>query len=240
MTAEMEYSPINTPSGRVWSTLKLADLALYVGRQVKAFFPDQRPVSVSDLEAATDRALAAMARGWKFIALSGYSRDGEASLSHLHSDQYAAFLALLARELSLAQVSELATRVYLLNKAIHGFDLFHEVALPEVFVFVHPVGTVIGRAKLGNFLCIYQNCSIGGNPRDGRIDYPTLGDGVLLYAKSTIIGNSKIGSRVVLGAGSAVINSDVPDDSLVAGSAIKPAKEGVATFLSRIFRGLPL
>jgi serine O-acetyltransferase len=235
----MEYIPITTPSGRVWSTLQLTELARYVERQVKAFFPDQRPVPLSDLEAASDRALAAIARGWKFIALSGYSRDGEGSLSHLYGDQYASFLALLARELSIAQAGELATRVYLLNKALHGFDLFHEVALPEVFVFVHPVGTVIGRAKLGNFLCIYQNCAIGGNPREGRLDYPTLGDGVLMYAMSSIIGNSKIGNRVVLGAGSAVINEDVPDDSLVAGTAIKPARERAATLLARIFRGMP-
>ena len=83
--------------------------------------------------------------------------------------------------------------------------------LPEVFLFVHPVGSVIGRARLGNFLCIYQNCSIGGSPRDGELDYPVLGDGVLMYAKSGVIGKSRVGSRVVLGAGSLVVNAEGRD-----------------------------
>jgi serine O-acetyltransferase len=234
----MEYQAIRTSSGRVWSTLGAPDLARYVQRQMNALFPDGEEPALDVLEGAAVGALAVMARGWKYIALPGYTKDGEAALSHLHSDRYAAFVALLARELSKAKHTSVATKAYLLNKALHGFDMYHEVELPEVFVFVHPVGTVIGRAQLGNFLCIYQNCSIGGNPRDGHLDYPVLGEGVLMYAKSSIIGASKIGSRVVLGAGSSVINGNVPDGALVAGTSIKPDSANVPVFLARIFHGL--
>ncbi len=231
----MEYVAINTGSGRMWSTLAAPALARYVLNQIAALFPDGKALDAAAVEAGTLEALAAVARGWRHIALAGYTRDGEGVLSHLHGDQYAAFLALLARTLSTERQADLATRVYLLNKALHGLDLFHEVALPEVFVFVHPVGSVIGRAKLGNFLCVYQNCSIGGSPRDGILDYPVLGDGVLMYAKSSIIGNAKVGGRVVLAAGATVINTDVPDGALVAGTTIKPEHENVLPFLSRIF-----
>jgi len=233
----MEYRAITTSSGRVWSTLSVAAMARYVQSQIAVFFPDGQPLPLDAIEGGVDAALGIVARGWKHIALADYTRDGEAALAHLHSDRYAAFLSLLARELSKAGHTDIATRVYLLNKALHSFDMYHAVELPEVFVYVHPVGSVIGRAKLGNFLCIYQNCSIGGSPRDGALDYPVLGDGVLMYAKSTIIGNSKIGNRVVLGAGGTVVNRDVPDGALVAGTAIKPDNANVPVFLSRIFHG---
>lgn len=233
----MDQVSINTASGRVWSTLSVNALASYVQRQIGAFFPDGFAIPLDAMEGGTEQALAAVARGWKHIALAGYTRDGEGSLSHLHSDRYAAYLSLLAHALSKANHKEIATRVYLLNKALHAFDMYHEVELPEVFVYVHPVGSVVGRAQLGNFLCIYQNCSIGGSPREGSLDYPILGNGVLMYAKSTIIGNSKIGNRVVLGAGAMVVNRDVPDGALVAGTAVKPDNANVPFLLSRIFHG---
>jgi serine O-acetyltransferase len=233
----VEYIAVNTASGRLWSTLAAGAVALYARAQMAAFFPDGKALPEDVLAQAADQAFSIMARGWKRIALAGYTRDGAAAFSHLHGDQYAAFLALLARQLSAAGERDLATRVYLLNKALHGLDLFHEVEIPEVFVFVHPVGTVIGRARLGNFLCIYQNCSIGGSPRDGTLDYPELGDGVLMFAKSTIVGKCNVGSRVVLATGATVVNADVPDDALVAGTSIKARHANVPAFLSRIFTG---
>jgi serine O-acetyltransferase len=222
----------------MWSTLALPALARYVQRQMETFFPDGRVLATDVIEGAAARATTVIARGWKRIALSAYTRNGDAVLNHLHSDQYAAFLSILAHELSKAGEKETATRAYLLNKALHGFDMYHEVDLPEVFVFVHPVGTVVGRAQLGNFLCLYQNCSIGGSPRGGNLDYPVLGEGVLMYAKSSIIGNSKIGNNVVLGAGGTAVNQDVPDGALVAGTSIKPDNANVPVFLARIFHGL--
>ena len=213
-------------------------MAAYVKRQLQVFFPDGEVLPVDVLEGATQQALAAVARCFKRIALPGYTRgESEGVLPHLHGDRYASFLALLARELSVGRHADLATRVYLLNKALHGIDLYHEVELPEVFLLVHPVGTVIGRAQLGNFLCVYQNCSIGGSPREDRLDYPVVGDGVLMYAKSGIFGKSKVGNRVVLGAGSLVINAQVPDDALVAGSDIRPGASAVPSLLSRLFLG---
>jgi serine O-acetyltransferase len=38
----------------------------------------------------------------------------------------------------------LADRIYYLNKALNGLDLFYEVEMPDVFYLDHPVGTVIG------------------------------------------------------------------------------------------------
>lgn len=230
----MDYNAVTTKSGRMWSTLPAAKLARYVAAQAAALFPDGGVLDGEALESCTARSFETIARGWRHIAVAGYTREGEAAFSHLHGDRYAAFLGLLARELFLSGAVDLATRVYLLNKALHGLDLFYEVEMPEVFVLVHPVGTVIGRAKLGNFLCVYQNCAIGGSPRDGAIAYPTLGDGVLMYAKSSIIGACTIGDGVVLGAGVAIINKSVPAGTLLGGT--KTSQEA-SLHLARIFVG---
>ncbi len=149
-----DYRPLETEDGRVWSTLPVAALAAYVEHQVAHLFPDGFKAPAGTWSAAVSRALAALSRCFSRIAIAGYTREGEAALSHLHGDRYAVFLALLAREFHREGDAGLASRTYLLNKALHGLDLFYEVELPEVFLLVHPVGTVIGRAKLGNFLCV--------------------------------------------------------------------------------------
>lgn len=233
----MEYQAIATAAGRVWSTLSAVELAAYAGKQAAQLFPDGRPLAAGALEAAAAKSLAALARCFSRIAIAGYTKDGDAVLSHLHGDRYAVYLALLARELYLQEEAELASRIYLLNKALHGLDLFYEVALPEVFLLVHPVGTVIGRAQLGNFLCVYQNCTIGGNPTAETLEYPRLGNGTVLFAKSSLIGRCDLGDRVVLGAGAMLVNQSAPAGSLVVDRQVRPDAPSVDALVSRFFHG---
>jgi len=230
-----DYRPLETEDGRVWSTLPVAALAAYVEHQVAHLFPDGFKAPAGAWSAAVSRALAALSRCFSRIAIAGYTREGEAALSHLHGDRYAVFLALLAREFHREGDAGLASRTYLLNKALHGLDLFYEVELPEVFLLVHPVGTVIGRAKLGNFLCVYQNCTIGGTPLNGTLEYPRLGEGTILFAKSTLIGRCDLGDRVVMGAGSMLVNASAPAGSLVTGDKVHEGAASVGRLLTRYF-----
>ena len=233
----MEYQSIATAAGRVWSTLSVAELAAYVGKQCGHLFPDGRQLPAPVLEAAAGRSLEALSRCFSRIAIAGYTKGGDAVLSHLHGDRYAVYLALLARDLYLQQDADLASRIYLLNKALHGLDLFYEVALPEVFLLVHPVGTVIGRARLGNFLCVYQNCTIGGNPTTEALEYPRLGNGTVMFAKSSLIGRCDLGDRVVLGAGAMLVNQSAPAGSLVVDRQVRPDASSVDALVSRFFLG---
>lgn len=230
-----DYRPLETEAGRVWSTLPADALAAYVERQVSHFFPDSFTAPAGAWLAAVSRALAALAHCFSRISIAGYTRDGEAALSHLHGDRYAVFLALLAREFHREGDTGLASRTYLLNKALHGLDLFYEVELPEVFLLVHPVGTVIGRAKLGNFLCVYQNCTIGGTPLNGALEYPRLGAGTVLFAKSTLIGRCHLGDRVVMGAGSMLVNASAPAGSLITGDKVHEGAASVGRLMARFF-----
>lgn len=49
-----------------------------------------------------------------------------------------------------------------------------------------------------------------------RKGYPTIGNNVIPFPGSKIIGNVKIGNNVVVGS-NAVVVTDIPDNSVVAG-----------------------
>lgn len=101
---------------------------------------------ISDyLEAAYKRALYCFSRN-----TNKYFKKGTIDVHH--TGQYAILLCYLARVAFEAGDRETADRVYALNKALHGFDIFYEVELPNVFFMEHPVGTVLGRAKYSDRL----------------------------------------------------------------------------------------
>lgn len=205
-----------------------ADLARYTATQLNTFFPDHAPVTDGDLRIALPPTLRRLEGINRRINGRFYRRDGEVFFDHLHADQYAAYLYLLSWYLSQQKSGErVATKLFLLNKALHALDLYFEVELPEVFLLAHAVGSVIGKAKYGNYLVIGQNCTVGG------IDdvYPVLGEGIVMCSGSSVLGKSVLGDSVTVGAGALVVNTDVPSGHTVVGRA-KEAR----TFPSRVER----
>ena len=61
------------------------------------------------------------------------------------------------------QDSTIPTALSYLNKVIHSVDLFYSVPMPDIFLLVHPVGSVFGSAKYSNYFVGYQNCTIGAD-----------------------------------------------------------------------------
>lgn len=73
--------------------------------------------------------------------------------------------------------------------------------------FPHPVGIVIGEGvKIGDNCVIYQNVTLGRKNRD-IADYPTIGNDVIIYCNSTVIGNVKIGDNSIIGCNTVVMKS---------------------------------
>ena len=97
-----------------------------------------------------------------------------------------------------------------MNKAFNGIDLFYEIAMPEVFYIGHSVGIVLAKATYGNYLVLYQNSTVGRH----KADIPVLGDRVVLYPNTAVIGRSVVGDDAVVSQGVSVVNKQVPQRSI--------------------------
>ncbi len=219
------------------NTLTTDDIATYLARQLTNFFPD-REVTPAELRPHVGVALERLEHCFLNVRRRGYFDGLQATFDHLHTDQYASFLWFVGNTIHIASGDRrLAVKSYALNKALHGLDVFFEVGMPEIFCFQHPVGTVIGRAKaLGNHLFVYQNVNIGGSI---DLEYPSLGEGVVLFNGATVSGPTTIGDNVWLGPQCNVKGGAIPSSSLVFGSGpnvvVKPTHRSVrAHFFERV------
>ncbi|MCK5354870.1 MAG: hypothetical protein KAJ63_07095 [Methyloprofundus sp.] len=146
-----------------------------------------------------------------------YKKNGEVYFSPFHSGQYSIFLYFLSNSIYrlFPESIVLADKIYYLNKALNGLDLFYAVEMPKVFFLDHPVGSVIGRAVLGEFFSFSQNCTVGNN----HGVYPEIGERVTMLSGSKVIGNSKIGNNVIISANSYLKDVDIPGNSIVFGQS---------------------
>ena len=138
-----------------------------------------------------------------------------------HSVQYMIFLYYLSHGIYKdSNPLMLCDKIYYLNKILHSVDLFYAIELPPHFGAEHPMGAVMGRAKYNNGFFFFQGCTVGGTKtKEGRDQYPELGENVRMYANSCILGRSHIGNNVQIGAGAIVKNQDVPDNCIVFGQS---------------------
>ena len=204
-------------------SIERADLVGMVARQIHSLFllsPNERPL----LDRAVSIALERVEYCFERTDDKYYKRDGEAYFNPFHSGQYCIFLYFLSREVvdHDGPDSLLADRIYYLNKALNGLDLYHAIELPHVFMLDHPVGTVLGRARYGEYFRFAQNCTVGNN----RGIYPSFGTRVTLMSGAKVVGRCRIGDGVIIAANAFVKDEDVPARSIAFGSSpsltIKP------------------
>ena len=149
-----------------------------------------------------------------------YQRNSE-GINHTHSGMWMIYLYYFSNTLSKAGSKNLADKFYYLNKIMHSIDIYHEVTLPDVFFFEHPVGSVFGRGTYGTNFFAMQNCTVGGNRdrKTGELYYPTIGDNVKMYSGSKIIGKTKVGNNVTLAANTYIKDAEIPDGVTVFGQS---------------------
>lgn len=191
------------------------DLCVYVTHQLNRVFPDNHQVVPAQLRSAMGEALERTRACFAGIEKKKFRADGQIMFNYLHPDHYAMFLYLLSNTVSRRdKTNPLAFRLFYLNKVMHGLDAYHDTELPEVFQFMHPLGTILGHAKYGNYFCVYQGCSVGSDENGA---FPEIGEHAILYAGASVIGRSKIGNNVVIGANAMILNRDIPDNKVILG-----------------------
>lgn len=98
-----------------------------------------------------------------------------------------------------------------------GADIHPAAQIGRRFTIDHGIGVVIGgTAIIGDDCLVYQNVTLGMTGKHGGKRHPTLGNGVLVGANATVLGNITIGDNARVAAGSVVVH-DVPNDVTVAG-----------------------
>ena len=196
-------------------SLEVNTLAQYVKRQLENNFPDGG--DLFDLQKAIPSALERLE-----ICFSGSNyalnwKDGECFFNHLNSDQYVVFIYFLSNvAFEEFENIELASKLFYLNKSLHSFHCMYDTRLPDVFLVLHGVGVVLGKAKYENYFAVTQNCTVGSNS-DGI--QPQIGESVIMYPGSSIIGRSVVKENTCIANGSFVNDECIERDSLVIGKS---------------------
>jgi serine O-acetyltransferase len=192
--------------------MKLADidvlaLSTYVARQLDYFFPDDDkehlPLLSGAIKAALERTVGCLDavktwRGTRFDVL--------------HTSHYTTFLYCLANQIWVTAGHRRAcNKLFALNKALNGIDLFYEITMPSKFLIGHSTGIVLAKATYGEYLMICQNSTIGRY----KDRYPTIGAGTILYPNCAIIGACVVGANTVLAQGASLIDTDSPGNCIV-------------------------
>lgn len=187
------------------TTLAPTELARYVARQMATFFPDGDETAA--VETVIGDALGRLEHCFNHARLKCFWTDACPRFNHLHTDQSAIFLYYLSNSAFKRGAVNVAAKAYALNKALHGLDAFYEVELPAIFTLQHPVGTVLGRAAYSDYLCVYQNVTVGSDPAGAQ---PMLGRSVILYGGARVIGETRLGDNTVVSAGTTLLGGAVP------------------------------
>mgnify|MGYP002510054912 CR=1 FL=1 len=165
-------------------------------------------------------------------------------VDYLHTVEWSVFLYFVSNELGRSGDEQWASKVYFLNKIMCSVDWFYAIELPAHFWAEHPVGSVLGRAKYGDKLFVYQGTTVGGSPGNDETKYPELGSDVVLCANATVLGNTVIGSNAIVSANSCLVNETIPDNCIVFGHSpdivIKVMEpERIKTKINFLLRGVP-
>lgn len=134
---------------------------------------------------------------------------------------YAGFQALclhrLAHFLHSCKIPLLPRLIAHVSRFFTGVEI-HPGARIGTRVFVdHGMGVVIGETtEIGDDVTLYQGVTLGGTGKEKGKRHPTIGNGVVIGAHATVLGNIRVGNNVRVGAGSVVVSS-VDDNCTVVG-----------------------
>lgn len=185
-------------------------LVSYTNNQLNHFFPDGVD-SERILNKNIGEAIERMQFSLKHVKLQGYT-----TFDVLHSDLYAQFLYFLSNTIwNNDRDKRTASKLYYLNKALHGLNCMYDTLLPEIFLLIHCVGTVLGKANYSNYFVACHNVTVGSD----RGYAPNIREGVYMGPGSSIIGNCTVNEWTHLAINAVVLNHDTESETVAIGSS---------------------
>lgn len=193
-------------------------LKTFLKYQLENHFPDgltEKGFGGKDIDRAMDMALYRLEKCFRAVILPAYSDDrGNTFFNHLHSDQYAQFLYFFMNSLWKESENKLiCDKVMLLLRDLNGIFMTYKCEMPDIFLLLHAVGTVIGNVKFSDYLVILQNVTI--NTGVDNLGTLKIGKGVTFCAGSKVIGDEPIGDRVNVGVDAVIYKTRVDNDKSV-------------------------
>ncbi|KAJ8771001.1 hypothetical protein K2173_023326 [Erythroxylum novogranatense] len=159
-----------------------------------------------DLQALKDRDPACLSYCSALLYLKGYQSLQSHRVAHVLWSQGRKILALALQSC----ISE-----------VFGVDIHPAARIGEGILLDHATGLVIGEtAVVGNRVSLMHGVTLGGTGKETGDRHPKVGDGALIGACVTVLGNIKIGGGAIVAAGSLVLK-DIPPHSMVAGLPAK-------------------
>ena len=211
--------------------LTKTSLIEYTINQISNFFPSENKELKKIIEKNIDESLNRLR-----ICINSIRCWNENEFNYLQSSQYCTYLYFLANTIWKNNGNEeVCTKLFLLNKALNGIDCFYEIELPEKFYIPHTIGVVLAKATYSNNFVIYQNSTVGKNHGIA----PIIGERVVMYPNTAIIGRSNIGHGTILAQGTRVVNKNCYGNSVVFNSnkseiINKPLKRNIITDIFKI------
>ena len=191
----------------------VADMVIH---QLKSYWYD---VDEGIIREFVPQALEKTKKGFKDIPSERFSQEGHGLFNPFFSVHWMIFLYRLSNLLYKNGGEIASDQVYYLNKIMHAIDWYYGINLPEHFLCEHPLGSVLGKAVYGDWFLVYQGTTVGGSISNGEVCYPTIGDNVIMFSNSSLLGKTYIGNNVMISAGSRIINQEVPDNAIVFGES---------------------
>jgi len=193
--------------------ISTSELEMLVVKQLDHFFLD---IDSTAIKAHLGTTLQRLEKCLQATCNKYYYIEDELVFNPYHSGQYSIFLYYLANTIYRSGFTgDITDKIYYLNKIMNSVDWYYQIVLPDIFSVEHPLGSVLGRAKYSDKFFIYQGVTVGGN----KGCYPTIGENVIMYSNSTVVGDSHIGNNVAISSGSYIKDEVIPDNSIVFGQS---------------------
>lgn len=134
-----------------------------------------------------------------------------------------AVLIRLAGWLLRCRLGVFAKLVAFINLVLFGIEVSPRIEIGAGLFLPHTSGTVIGAARIGRNVTIFQGVTLGAKELDMSFvpeSRPLIEDDVIIGAGAKILGGVRIGTGARVGA-NAVVVTDVPDGALAVGVPAK-------------------
>ncbi|KAJ4773889.1 Serine acetyltransferase [Rhynchospora pubera] len=159
-----------------------------------------------DAQAFKDRDPACAQYSWALLYLKGYHSVQSYRIAHALWKQGRKVLALALQ----SRISE-----------VFAVDIHPAARIGEGILLDHGTGLVIGEtAVVGNWVSLMQGVTLGGTGKEHGDRHPKIGQGALIGAGATVLGNISVGDGAMVAAGSLVLK-DLPPHSMAVGNPAK-------------------